>query len=207
MAALSFRTVNDTIRGGGSQCEIKYLPTQKCTNFFGRTSFVRGGGWASVRSPRMNGELLGTHGMLVLSSSTDCNKYKIVCKTKACRNTEACLWHTDFYPSTDATGCWRVMKLPYEKFSPILKGMPCDPGGPLHPEAIEVIGMMISNVAQDGSDSHISEGDFDLKIKWIRGYFASLTLTDSPLLPAPKSPMKDGVLVTSGPLQGEHYSP
>ena len=134
-AALSFRTVNDTINGGGSSCELKYIPKLKCSNFFGKIFSSRGGGWASVRSPHVPPqELAGTHGMLLLSSSTDCNHYKITIKTVACRTTEAAFWHCDFLPSLDAGGCWRVTKLPFSQFSAVKKGVPHNAGGPLHPE-------------------------------------------------------------------------
>ena len=36
-----------------------------------------------VRSAKMDRELVGTHGILVLSASTDCNMYKIVLRTQA----------------------------------------------------------------------------------------------------------------------------
>jgi len=57
---------------------------------------------------------------------------------------------------------------------------------------------MISCTDSIGRPSGVKEGEFDLKIKWIRGYFGALTA--SPLRPPPKSPIKDGKLVTSGPL-------
>ena len=135
MAALSFRTLNDTVNGGGSSCELKYLPTAKCSNFFGKIYSARGGGWASVRSPTVPAqELAGTQGILLLSSSTDCNKYKITIKTRACKTTEASFWHGDFLPSLDSGGCWRVMKIPFSDFGAIKKGRPHNPGGALHPE-------------------------------------------------------------------------
>ena len=65
--------------------------------------------------------------------------------------------------------------------------------------------MMISCTSQDGMPSQVTEGEFDLKIKWIRGYFGALTA--SPLRPPPKSPIKDGKLVTSGPLQRQKSRP
>jgi len=138
----------------------------------------------------MNRELVGTHGILLLSASTDGNMFKVVLKTRACEETSASLWHADFLPSKDVGGCWRVTMLPYARFSPVLKNQPCDPGGALYPEAIEELGLMISRTAQDGSaNPHITEGDFELNIKWIRGYFASLRPTESPLLSPPKSPL------------------
>jgi len=192
MCALSFRTVNDTVQGGGSSCEIKYLPKLKCSQFFGRLNYIRGGGWASVRSAKLTGkEMVGTHGLLLLSSSTDGNEYKIVVKTRPCKNTMGSIWHADFMPSKDVGGCWRVVTLPWSNFSPILKGYPHDAGGPLHPEAVEELGLMISRTSQDGSANiHIKEGEFCLRIKWIRGYFASLQQTASPLLVPPQSPLK-----------------
>ena len=58
---------------------------------------------------------------------------------------------------------------------------------------------MISCTDQNGMPSNVTEGEFDLKIKWIRGYFGALTA--SPLRPSPKSPIgKDRQLITSGPL-------
>jgi len=189
MAALSFRAVNDTVHGGGSSCEVKYLPKLKCSQFFGRLNFVRGGGWASVRSAKMDSELIGTHGVLLLSSSTDGNQYKVVIRTKAWKDTAACLWHCDFHPSKDVGGCWRVTMLRYTQFSAVLRGEPFHAGGPLYPEAVDELGLMISRTAQDGTSSIVKEGEFDMKIKWIRGFFASLQSTDSPLLPPPKSPL------------------
>lgn len=93
--------------------------------------------------------------------------------------------------------------LPYSRFSPIKTGQPWDAGGPLYPEAIEELGLMCSRTAQDGSaNQHITEGDFELKIKWIRGYFAALKHTESPLLPPPKSPLASGIKIGHEPEDG-----
>lgn len=190
MAALSFRTVNDTVMGGGSSCEIKYVSRLKCSQFFGRVNFVRGGGWASVRSAKMAAELIGTHGLLMLASSTDGNQYKVILKTRSGGMADASIWHADFFPSKDIGGTWRIARLPYENFTAISKGQPVDAGGPLQPEYITEMGFMISRTAQDGdANSHIKEGVFNMSIKWIRGYFASLRPSVSTLLPVPKSPL------------------
>ena len=106
---------------------------------------MRGGGFASVRSPLIDrGELTGTHGIVLLSQSSDMQLYKVMVTTVQVRRLfewsrgaecevqgEGCsasLWVADFFPSGDADGLWRVTKLPYEQFTPIHKNQPWNPG-------------------------------------------------------------------------------
>lgn len=188
-AALSFRLLNDTTMGGGSGCELKYFNVEKYSRFFGRLSYVRGGGFASVRSPLIDrGELTGTHGIVLLSQSSDMQLYKVMVTTVQGEGCSASLWVADFFPSGDADGLWRVTKLPYEQFTPIHKNQPWNPGGDkarsvLNPSLIETVGIAITRWRQDGTDNpHCKEGTFTMNIKNIRAYFSSLSVMTSPVL-------------------------
>jgi len=175
-AAISFRVLNDTMMGGASGCEIKYMSDEALTRFFGRVSYDRGGGFASVRSPPLpEGILDGTHGLTLLTSSMDGLLYKLTLKTRAGIGVSAALWHRDFFPSADRGGLWRVTKLPYDTFTPISKHQPCSPGGSLQPALIEEVGFMMSRFKQDGTaNAHCEEDKFSMNIKSIRAYFTSL---------------------------------
>lgn len=194
-AALSFRYVNDTTMGGGSSCEIKYFNVENYSRFFGRLSFVRGGGFVSVRCPPLErGVLTGTHGLILLSSASDGRLYKVLLKTQAGDGCDASLWVADFFPSADSEGLWRVTKLPYENFTPIKQNQPWNPGGPLNPKFIVEIGLLQSRWKQDGTeDPGSKEGEFSLNIKNIRGYFASLSPLKSQIL-RDRSPQRSPLL-------------
>jgi len=75
-----------------------------------------------VRSAKMAAELIGTHGLLMLASSTDGNQYKVILKTRSGGMADASIWHADFFPSKDIGGTWRIARLPYENFTAISKG-------------------------------------------------------------------------------------
>ena len=145
----AWRVVNDTVMGGVSSSRI-YSDQQGGAVFTGAVSLDNNGGFASVRAWPEGLDLAGADGVR-LRFRGDGNTYKLRFRTDGAYDG---LSYERRFETVD--GEWMERELRFEDFVPVWRGNRVPGAGPLRPEAIVGVGLMISDE---------QEGDFRLELE------------------------------------------
>lgn len=129
--------IDDRIMGGASQSQMRHDPAGFAV-FLGVVSPDNGGGFASVRHPRLR---LGTpetilYRLVVLG---DGQRYKFNLRTD--QTFDGVNYQAAFHPPE---GEWSSVDLPVQAFVPTLRGRAV-PAPPLAPERVSQVGLMIAD--------------------------------------------------------------
>jgi len=146
--------VNDGVMGGLSRGEFVNLGTGSAV-FKGTVSLENNGGFSSVRTrPRPLG-LDGFHGV-VLRVRGDGKKYQVRIRTDNRFDGVAhqCSFATE-------KGEWNLIKVPFSDCRPVFRGRFLNDVGPVSPEEIRQLGILVSDK---------QAGGFRLEIDWIKAY-------------------------------------
>lgn len=148
-----FISIDDAVMGGRSHSRVTVAGGVLL--FEGEVSLEAGGGFASIRSAPAPFDLSGAAG-LALRVRGDGKRYKVNLRSDDVLEDVA--WQASF---DTATGGWEVILLPLELFQPTLRGRPVPQAGPLRPDRIRTIGVLISDR---------QAGPFRLEISSMAGY-------------------------------------
>jgi len=145
---------DDVIMGGISLSRMELDP-RGFGVFTGEVSLENSGGFASTRSTSREWGLGGARG-LALRVRGDGHAYKVNARTA--KGLSDWSWQGAFAPTSDA---WSTVRIPFEAFVPRRRGETLDGVGPVPPEAIRRLGLLIA-------DKQV--GPFRLEIEWL-GYY------------------------------------
>jgi NADH dehydrogenase [ubiquinone] 1 alpha subcomplex assembly factor 1 len=148
-----FTPIDDAVMGGRSRSRAAL--EHGVLRFEGEVSLEDGGGFASIRSAPAPFNLTGAAG-LALRVCGDGKRYKINLRTDDGLDDVA--WQASF---DTATGGWEIILLPLELFAPVLRGRPAPQAGPLRPDRVRTVGILISDR---------QAGPFRLEISAVAGY-------------------------------------
>ncbi len=151
-----FAPVDDAVMGGRSRSRATVARGVLC--FEGEVSLEDGGGFASIRSAPAPLDLGGAEG-LALRVRGDGRRYKVNLRTDHAPDDVA--WQAAF---ETATGGWEVILLPLHLFQPVRRGRPTPEAGPLRPERLRTVGLLISDR---------QAGSFRLEVAAVAGYAAA----------------------------------
>lgn len=148
-----FAPVDDAVMGGRSRSRATVERGVLC--FAGVVSLEDGGGFASIRSAPAPLDLRGADG-LALRVRGDGRRYKVNLRTDDAE--EDVTWQAAF---ETATGGWEVILLPLHLFHPTRRGRPAPEAGPLRPDRLRTVGLLISDR---------QAGPFRLEVAAVAGY-------------------------------------
>jgi monofunctional biosynthetic peptidoglycan transglycosylase len=148
-----FAPIDDAVMGGRSRSRATVVGG--ALRFEGEVSLEDGGGFASIRSAPAPLDLSGATG-LALRVRGDGRRYKVNLRTDDAPEDVA--WQASF---ETATGGWEVVLLPLDRFSPVARGRPAPGAGPLRPDRIRTVGLLISDR---------QAGPFRLEVATMAGY-------------------------------------
>jgi monofunctional biosynthetic peptidoglycan transglycosylase len=163
-----FAPIDDAVMGGRSRSRAEVAGGR--LRFEGQVSLDDGGGFASIRSAPAPLDLSGAAGV-ALRVRGDGKRYKIDLRTDDAP--DGVTWQAAF---ETATGGWEVILLPLDHFAPVVRGRSAPSAGPLRPDRIRTVGLLISDR---------QEGPFRLEIAALAGYRLERGLV---ALPRPASP-------------------
>lgn len=153
-ACTGWYAIDDRVMGGASGSVLR--PSGSGTAVFsGTVSLDNNGGFASVRSPESEFHLGGCDG-IELAVFGDGRGYKLNLRT-------AGLPHDVRYQAAVqcAAGRWDTVRIPFRRFTPVLRGRPLADLPPVDPGNLRTVGFVIA----DGR-----EGSFRLEIRSVSGY-------------------------------------
>jgi hypothetical protein len=153
-AHAGWKTVNDTVMGGVSRSSTG-RGDRGAFVFAGTLSLENQGGFASVRSPKVDIGLTGSHGVAVRVRG-DGKTYKLSARTD--RAFDGIMYQASFATSADE---WTETKIPFGDFAATYHGRVLTDQPPLAADAVSSFGFLIS----DGQ-----EGPFRLEVAWIKCY-------------------------------------
>jgi len=148
----AWEVVNDDVMGGVSTSQFKVL-TNGYAVFSGTVRLENNGGFASVRSQRVNENLTGLTAF-VLRVRGDGRRYKFSGRTGAG-------FDTPLYQCSFATkqGEWEEHRLAFSDFIPTFRGRVLTDVPPLNPAKVTSLGFLIADK---------QAGPFRLEIGWIK---------------------------------------
>ncbi len=146
--------VDDRVMGGISQSRLVYQG-DGAADFCGEVSAEYGGGFASVRSGKLERSLRGFSG-IALRVKGDGKGYSLIARTKS--SPPELYYQAKFHPER---GVWRTIRIPFTIFVPKSRGQSVETAPSLDPAKIISLGLMISNR---------QTGPFHLSISWIHAY-------------------------------------
>lgn len=149
-----WRTVNDTVMGGVSSSRMEKSADGKAI-FTGNVSLKNNGGFASVRSPRMNQSLSGYEGISIRVKG-DGKIYK--CGLRADESLNRIFHQATF---DTKIGVWQIVKIPFKEFVPTFHGRRLSEENRMRPENMRSVSFLIADK---------QEGHFRLEIDWIKAY-------------------------------------
>lgn len=149
-AASGWRNVDDGVMGGVSESSLTTV-SDDAVAFEGHVSLDRGGGFASVRSPRQSWDLSAYDGLLVRARGDD-KRYKLTVYTRPGGRIS---YRFPFTASSD----WADYFAPFEALQPMRRGRPVPDAPRFDPAAIRMIGVLIGDK---------QAGPFRLTLRWIR---------------------------------------
>jgi NADH dehydrogenase [ubiquinone] 1 alpha subcomplex assembly factor 1 len=156
-------TVDDRVMGGVSQGASRVLDDGTLL-FAGIMSLDNNGGFSSVRSAWNPIDLTGKDGLL-LRVLGDGKIYRLRIRTT---ETGGEIAYNSFFETKD--GQWTTVYIPFETMVPTLRGFQV-PAGQLDPAAVSSLGLMLSDK---------QEGEFALKVDWIRAVSEPEIFPDGP---------------------------
>lgn len=146
-----WRAVDDVVMGGVSQSA--FGPAEPgVARFFGVVSLANGGGFASVRTDPRSWPTAGMTA-LRLRCRGDGRTYK--CTLRVDDGFDGVQYQARFTPPADA---WSETELAVTDFVPTFRGRPRPEAGPLRPERIRRLGLMVSDR---------QAGPFELRLDWV----------------------------------------
>ena len=160
--ASAWSAVNDGVMGGRSVGKIKST-TDGAMQFFGTLSLENNGGFASIRSGRLQVEMDPQEAFRVrVKGDGRTYIFNLYPKTR-----RMAFSYRASLPTV--AGEWTEVTVPLEDFTPTSFGRRVQNKGPLSPDQISGIGFMLSDK---------KAGPFELEIQWVRIEPASVE--DSP---------------------------
>jgi monofunctional biosynthetic peptidoglycan transglycosylase len=150
----TWRIVNDTVMGGVSSSALEGLANGGAV-FTGNVSLENNGGFASIRSPRMQ-KPPGDHEGIAIHVKGDGKRYKIGLRTDDAFDG---IFHQA--PFDTLIGKWQLVKIPFKDFVPTYRGRRLSEDNRMAQEKIRSVGVLISDRQQ---------GYFRLEIDWIGAY-------------------------------------
>lgn len=147
-------SIDDRVMGGLSVSSLRF-EAEGFAVFEGRVSAENGGGFASVRHPRLplGGSAIGSYRLVV---RTDGKRYKL--NLRIDQAIDAAQYQVDFQVRS---GLWSEVELPVSAFQPRLRGRVLLGLPPLDPVKTCQVGLMIGDR---------QTGDFRLEIRSITCY-------------------------------------
>lgn len=154
-STVRWMTVNDGVMGGRSRGDFRVK--DGVLRFAGATN-TQGGGFSSIRAPRVAYDLTGYDGIR-LRVRADGRRYTFRLSTSTTRKGryQPSYW-ADF--ETDKDAGWQIIDVPFERFRPQWRGQRLS-GPALDLENIDGLGLMIYDKR---------DGPFLLEADWIRAY-------------------------------------
>jgi monofunctional biosynthetic peptidoglycan transglycosylase len=147
----AWRSVDDVVMGGVSRSVLQPA-APGIARFGGEVSLDHGGGFASVRTEPRAWPTAGATA-LVLRCLGDGRTYKLTVRSDD--HYDGTQYQARFTP---ARGRWTIVRLPIASFVATFRGRPVPGAGPLHPERIRRLGLMVSDR---------QAGPFELLVDWI----------------------------------------
>jgi monofunctional biosynthetic peptidoglycan transglycosylase len=149
-----WRIVNDGVMGGLSQSSI--ISSDLGTAIFkGTVSLENNGGFASTRTIPVAYSLKGYYGIR-LRVKGDGKKYQF--RLRMGDSFDGVSYRYQFI--TEA-GAWLVIDVPFHECKPVFRGRVLGNRGPIIPDKIKQIGLMISDK---------QSGKFQIEVDWIKAY-------------------------------------
>lgn len=152
-SSTSWVSIDDVVMGGVSNSS--FIIKDGFGIFSGSLSLENNGGFASVRAISINNDLNGYEGLKIRVLG-DGNTYKIRLRTDD--NFDGVAYQINFETEKNE---WIELSFPFEEFVPVFRGRKVNNADSLNPENIKQLGFLISDK---------QEGDFELKIDWIKAY-------------------------------------
>lgn len=149
-----WRTVDDNVMGGVSSGRLNYVSAGVAA-FVGTLSLENNGGFSTVRTRQVLGDLTGKTG-LELRVRGDGRRYTIFAKSN--NKDDGYLFQRDIVPQA---GRWQVFRIPFADMNPRYRGMKLPLWPALSAGDVQVIGVMIADK---------QPGDFRLEIDSIAVY-------------------------------------
>ena len=149
--ASRWRAVDDVVMGGRSSSRLEPTGAGTCV-FVGRVSLDHGGGFASVRSSDLHGDLSGASAVAI-SCRGDGKTYKLNLRTR--RAGETLAYQVAF---TTVMGEWSQHSFEARDFTPVWRGRTVSGAPPLDITDVSSLGLLISNE---------QEGPFRLELRSI----------------------------------------
>ena len=150
--APNWEVVNDSVMGGVSTSQFQ-LQTNGGAVFSGNVRLENNGGFASVRSTAVRGNLIGL-GAFVLRVRGDGHRYKFSVRSEPGFDTP--LYQCNFLTKP---GEWEEHRLSFTDFVPTYHGRVLTDAPPLNPAKVNSVGFLISDK---------QAGPFRLEIGWIK---------------------------------------
>ena len=148
-----FSSLDDAVMGGHSRSSASLAGG--VLRFEGEVSLEAGGGFASIRSAPAPLDLSGSTGV-ALRLRGDGKRYRLGLRVDDAP--DGVTWQAAF---ETATGGWEVVLLPLDRFEPMRRGQPAPEAGPLRPDRVRSVGLLISDR---------QEGPFRLEVAAMAGY-------------------------------------
>ena len=152
-ATATFAAIDDRVMGGVSLSGLEQRDDRAV--FRGTLSTDRGGGFASVRSGPAAHDLSAQTG-LVLRVRGDGRTYQLRLRMDDALDGVS---YVAAFPTT--AGAWTQIELPFERFTPTLRGRVPRDAPDLDPTRIRTLGLMVA----DGQ-----VGEFELELAWIGAF-------------------------------------
>jgi NADH dehydrogenase [ubiquinone] 1 alpha subcomplex assembly factor 1 len=147
----TWHCVDDVVMGGVSHSA--FVPGEPgIARFIGVVSLDRGGGFASVRTEPRPWHTAGTVA-LAIRCRGDGRTYKFTVRVDD--GFDGVQYQLRFTPPRDE---WTTVRLPLDQFMATFRGRPMPDAGPLAPERIRCLGLMVSDR---------QAGAFELLVQWI----------------------------------------
>ena len=152
--AASWGPIDDRVMGGVSSSSFLYEDPSGAL-FTGEVSMEHGGGFASVRSGRLDLDLSGYQG-LAITYMGDGKSYKLSVTTEP--RFDSVIYRAVF---DTRPGTWEEQKIPFNQFIPTFRGEIVPEAPELDPSHIVALGLLISQR---------QKGPFQIKVSFIKAY-------------------------------------
>ena len=146
--------VNDGVMGGLSRSRF-FLSDKNTAVFSGNVTLENNGGFASTRTKPMQFQLDGFKGIMIRVKG-DGKKYQFRLRTSDRFDGVAYRYHFETQKNQ-----WQTFAIPFDECVPVFRGRLLRNVGPVSPENIQQLGIMVSDN---------QTGEFQLEIEWIKAY-------------------------------------
>lgn len=148
-----WRSVDDVVMGGVSSSRMRTVGDAAV--FEGTLSLENNGGFASVRSERLQADLTGCEGVRIRVRG-DGNRYQFRIRSNAALDGPS--HQLTFETRADE---WFEVELPFSMFTAAYRGRPLPDYPPIDAGEIATVGFLIADK---------QEGEFRLEIDWVKAY-------------------------------------